>query len=156
MKETLTREMVETGTLIFWDPIIRRALTEQSSLQWIFSAKPVFGRIYDLCLIAKVSEGWYISDRPQTPGAFAYPVNLRFAQPPVFQFDCAVESMNPEGGRLLKQTQCPPFRRKLCFAQRVEVPRGRAALTGQIVYDVYKNEVRQPTAHTPFSIPLKE
>lgn len=154
MNETLTKDKVETGTVIFWDPAIRRALTEQSALQWICSAKPVFGSIYDLCLIAKVSEGWYISDRPQTPGAFAYPVNLRFAQPPAFRFDCAVETMSPLESRLLKQVQ--PFRQKLCYTQRVEIPRGHAVLSGQIVYDVFKNEVRQPTAHTPFSIPLKE
>ena len=154
MNPTSTKEMAETGTLIFWDPIIRRALTEQSALQWICSAKPVFGRIYDLCLIAKVSEGWYLSDRPQTPGAFAYPVNLRFVQSPAFIIDNEIESMGET--RLLKDAPYQPFRRKLSFTQRVEVPRGRSVLSGRIVYDVFKNEVRQPTAHTSFSIPLKD
>lgn len=154
MNETLQKQKVETGTLIFWDPVIRRALTEQSALQWICSAKPVFGSIYDLCLIAKVAEGWYISDRPQTPGAFAYPVNLRFAQPPSFQFDGIVEAMSPLDGRPDEHAQ--PFRRRLCFTQRVEIPQGRGVLSGHIIYDVFRNEVRQPTAHTPFSIPLKD
>lgn len=153
MKDSLAKE--ETGTLIFWDPVIQRALTEQSALQWICSAKPVFGRIYDLCIIAKVAEGWYLSDRPQTPGAFAYPVNIRFALEPELQFDRGVEALIPLQRQRDKESPFISFRKKLHFIQRLEVPMDRPRLTGRIVYEVFKNEVKQPTACTHFSIPLK-
>jgi hypothetical protein len=153
MKDSL--EKVETGTLIFWDPVIQRALTEQSALQWICSAKPVFGRIYDLCIIAKVAEGWYLSDRPQTPGAFAYPVNIRFALDPELSFDREVEALTPLQRGRGKENPYVSFRKKVHFVQRLEVPMDKSRLTGSIVYEVFKNEVKQPTAYTRFSIPLK-
>lgn len=154
MKDSL--EKVETGTLIFWDPVIQRALTEQSALQWICSARPVFGRIYDLCLIAKVAEGWYLSDRPQTPGAFAYPVNIRFALDPELFFDRELEAISPLQRQHGKEGPYLSFRKKLYFVQRVEIPHDKQRLSGRIVYEVFKNEVKQPTAYTPFSILLKE
>jgi hypothetical protein len=145
---------LETGTLIFWDPVIRRALTEQSALQWICSSKPVFGRIFDISLIAKVSEGWYLSDSAQTPRAFAYPTHIRFALDPELYLDGAVEAISP-----LRRQQggvWPSFRKKMHFIQRLEIPRNKLCVSGLLVYEVFKNEVKQPTAYTPFSIPLKD
>jgi hypothetical protein len=146
----------ETGTLIFWDPVIRRALTEQSALQWICSAKPVFGRIFDVSLIAKVGEGWYLSDRPQKPGAFTYPVNIRFALDPELHVDRDVEAVSPLRRQHDKKGFYGSFRNKLYFVQRLEIPRYRQHITGRLVYEVFKNEVKEPTAYTPFIIPLKD
>jgi len=156
MINEIRNSRTETGTLIFWDPVIQRALTEQSALQWICSAKPVFGRIYELCLIAKVAEGWYLSDSPQTPGAFAYPVDIRFALDPELSYDGEVEPINALRRCAGKERPYTSFRRKLYFVQRMEIPRYVQRLSGRIVYEVFKNEVKQPTAYTPFTIPLKE
>lgn len=158
MKETL--ELGEQGTLLFWDPIIRRALTEQAALQWICSAKPIFGRIYDLYLVAKVGEGWYFTDQPQTPGAFAYPVNIRFALEPELFLDKDVEPLS-ELQRIneLQRKEEPlhaSFRKKLTFVQRVEIPEGKLSLNGKLVYEVFKNETMQPTGCTNFKILLKD
>lgn len=147
---------LETGTLIFWDPVIRRALTEQSALQWICSAKPVFGRIFDISLIAKVGEGWYLSDSSQTPGAFAYPIHIRFATDPALYLDQSVEAISPLHREHGKEGPARSFRKKLYFVQRLEIPRDSRHISGRLVYEVFKNEVKQPTADTPFSIPLKD
>jgi hypothetical protein len=146
----------ERGTLIFWDPVIQRALTDQSALQWICSAKVAFGRIYDLCLIAKVGEGWYLSDHKQTPGAFAYPVNIRFALDPEIYYDKDIAVISPLKRKIIAEEKITPFRRKLYFTQRLEIPFGKEKLSGCILYDVFKNEVSQPAARTHFSILLKE
>ncbi len=152
MKETL--ELGEQGTLLFWDPIIRRALTEQAALQWICSARPVFGRIYDICLVAKVGEGWYFTDQPQTPGAFAYPVNIRFALEPELFLDKDVEPLSG-----LQRKEDPigaSFRKKQTFVQRVEIPEGKLSLTVKLVYEVFKNETMQPSGCTNFRILLRD
>src|SRR5580698_3680410 len=146
MKDSL--EKVEQGTLIFWDPVIQRALTDQASLQWICSAKPVFGRIYDLCLMAKVGEGWYLSDRPQIPGLFAFPVGIRFAQAPEIILDQDVEIVTPLQRRHNLEDPFTSRLKKVCFVQRVEISRGKKSLGGLIYYDVFKNEVKQPTGRT--------
>ena len=154
MKDSL--EKVEQGTLIFWDPVIQRALTDQASLQWICSAKPVFGRIYDLCVIAKVGEGWYLSDRPEISGLFAFPGNIRFASNPEIILDQEVEIITPLQRKRNLEDPFTSQLKKICFVQRLEIPRGKKALGGLIFYDVFKNEMKQPTGRTHFNIVLKD
>lgn len=145
----------EKGTLIFWDPIIQRALTDQSALQWICSARVVVGRIYELYLIAKVGEAWCLSDRKQ-PEAFAHPVNIRFAQNPGIYYDKDIAIVSPLKRKAIPGEKNLLFRRKAYFTQRLEIPFGKDKLSGCIQYNVFKNEVPQPAARTHFNILLKE
>jgi len=154
MKETTVQG--EKGTLIFWDPVIQRALTDQSALQWICSARVVSGRIYELCLIAKVGEAWCLSDRKQPPEAFAHPVNIRFAKNPGIYYDKDIAIVSPLKRKVIPGEKDLLFRRKAYFMQRLEIPFGKEKLSGCILYDVFINEVPQPAARTHFNILLKE
>ena len=146
----------EQGTLLFWDPVIQRALTDQSALQWICSARLMFGRIYDLSLIAKVGEGWYLSDQPTASRVFAHPVSIRFALQPEIFYDNDVEVLTPLQRRVSRREDNASFTRKFYFTQRIEIPFRKDALSGCILYDVLAGEVLQPAARTHFSILLKE
>lgn len=116
----------------------------------------MFGRIYELSLIAKVGEGWHLSDQPTASRVFAHPVSIRFALQPEIFYDNDVEVLTPLQRRASPDEDNASFRRKLYFTQRIEIPFRKDALSGCILYDVLTGEVLQPAARTHFRILLKE
>jgi thiol:disulfide interchange protein DsbD len=138
--------------------IITGALKAQSPVSWIYSAKKIGDKTFEVRLTASIQPGWHLYSQTQPGDAIAIPTGITINKNPLVIMDGKVK----EDGKLEKfrdeklGISAHQYSNKVDFVQVVKLKgNAKTNVTGSIEYQTCDDKKCLPPKTVNFSVALK-
>jgi thiol:disulfide interchange protein DsbD len=129
----------------------------QTPVSWVFTAKKLNDKTYELHMTASIQDGWHLYAQKQPDDAIAQPTTFQFNKSPLLNLEGPVK----EVGKLEKfkdkalDVSANQYSRKVDFVQVVKLKgKAKTAVTGKLEYQTCNDEKCLPPKTVPFTIAL--